>query len=229
MELLADSLVSSIKLILSGDRNLFEIVLLSIKLSFIATAISTLISIPLSFIITGSKFIGKNMVISIINTLMALPTVVVGLLVYSFLSRNGPLGYLSLLYTPSAMVIGQVILILPIITGLLISSISSIDTRVKKEAMALGANPFQTMLIILNEGRFSIISAIRCGFGRVFAEVGISMMVGGNIEGYTRNIPTAIVLETSRGNFSTSFALGIILLLVAFIINPIFYYIKRFF
>lgn len=227
MELLVDSLVSSIKLILSGDRNLFKIVFLSIKLSFIATAISTIISIPLSLIIAESKFIGKRMVISIINTLMALPTVVVGLLVYSFLSRNGPLGCLSLLYTPSAMVIGQVILILPIITGLLISSISSIDPRVKKEAMALGADLFQTMLIVLGEGRYGIVSAIRCGFGRVFAEVGISMMVGGNIEGYTRNIPTAIALETSKGNFSTSFALGIILLLVAFVVNPLFYLYKK--
>lgn len=226
MELLIDSLISAIKLILSRDRYLFEIVFLSTKLSIIATAISIIISIPISLVIVGYEFIGKKIIISIINTLMALPTVVVGLLVYSFLSRNGPLGSLSLLYTPSAMVIGQVILIIPIMTGLLISSISSIDLRVKKEALALGAGYFQTLLIVLNEGRSGIVSAISCGFGRVFAEVGISMMVGGNIEGYTRNIPTAIALETSKGNFALSFALGIILLSIAFIINPLFHYIK---
>ncbi|MEW6007211.1 MAG: ABC transporter permease, partial [bacterium] len=169
----------------------------------------------------------KKIIITLINTLMALPTVVVGLLVYSLLSRNGPLGCLSLLYTPYAMVIGQVILISPIITGLLISSISLLDTRVKKEAIALGANKFQVMAIIFKEGRQGFVSAIICGFGRVFAEVGISMMVGGNIASYTRNIPTAIALETSKGNFAQSFALGLILLLVAFIINPLFHYLRK--
>ncbi len=224
---LLDSIIDSIRLILRGDRELFEIVFLSIKLSFIATIISIIISIPMSLIITQHEFIGKKITIAMINTLMALPTVVVGLIVYSFLSRNGPLGCLSLLYTPYAMIIGQVILILPIMTGLLISFLSSIDVRVKKEAVALGANAFQIMVIMFKEGKEGIVSAITCGFGRVFAEVGISMMVGGNIASYTRNIPTAIALETSKGNLEESFALGIILLAVAFIINPLFHYIKK--
>ncbi|MEW6680465.1 MAG: ABC transporter permease [bacterium] len=222
-----DSIVSSINLILKGDRELFGIVFLSIKLSFIATTISTILSLPISLMITQYEFIGKKIIITIINTLMALPTVVVGLLVYSLLSRNGPLGCLSLLYTPYAMVIGQVILISPIITGLLISSISLLDIRVKKEAIALGANKFQVMAVIFEEGRQGFVSAIICGFGRVFAEVGISMMVGGNIASYTRNIPTAIALETSKGNFAHSFALGLILLFVAFIINPLFHYLRK--
>ncbi|MEW6482887.1 MAG: ABC transporter permease [bacterium] len=224
---LLDSIVSSINLILKGDRELFGIVFLSIKLSFIATTISAILSLPISLMITQYEFIGKKIIITIINTLMALPTVVVGLLVYSLLSRNGPLGCLSLLYTPYAMVIGQVILISPIITGLLISSISLLDIRVKKEAIALGANKFQVMAVIFEEGRQGFVSAIICGFGRVFAEVGISMMVGGNIASYTRNIPTAIALETSKGNFAHSFALGLILLLVAFIINPLFHYLRK--
>jgi tungstate transport system permease protein len=158
---------------------------------------------------------------------MSLPTVVVGLMVYSFLSRRGPLGDLGLLYTVTAMVVGQCILAFPIVTGLTISSVKGLDKRIKTTIKSLGADPLQGFLMFLHEGRFGILAAVIAGFGRVFAEIGVSMMLGGNIKGYTRNITTAIALETSKGEFALGIALGLVLLIVAFGVNILLSFVQR--
>jgi len=178
--------------------------------------------VPFGILIANREFPGRNAVITILNTLMSLPTVVVGLLVYSFLSRRGPLGELGLLYTQTAMVIGQFLLAFPIISGLAVTSVMSLDRRLHAAVLSLGADPSQSFRMFLHEARFGLVAAVITGFGRVFAEVGVSMMLGGNIRTYTRSITTAIALETSKGEFALGIALGIVLLTVALVINVMF-------
>lgn len=223
MDYILDSFYKAIKLILTIDREVVEISLVSIRVSLGATCISTLMGIPFGFIIAHKRFIGKRLVVVLLNTMMALPTVAIGLIVYGLLARKGLLGDLDLLYTPWAMMIGQTILATPIITGLSLSAIQTIDKRVSREAISLGATPLQSIMTILFEGRTALCGAVAAGFGRVFTEVGASMMLGGNIAGYTRNIPTAIAFESQRGEFALAMALGLILVSVAFLINAIFY------
>jgi len=199
----------------------FNIMGVSLRVSLCATALATLVSVPLGFILSVSSFRGKKAFVTIINTLMALPTVVVGLLVYILLSRSGPLGSFGILYTPAAMVMGQFILALPIITAFTYAAVSSVDERVRKTAESLGASAFQASWMVLKEGRLGIIAAIIAGFGRVIAEVGSAIMVGGNIRGYTRTMTTTITLETAKGNFALGLTLGMILLVVALSINLI--------
>lgn len=227
MDYILEGLSAAFWMIASLNREMISIAWVSLKIASLSTIIATLSGIPLGFIIALKDFRGKRYLITILNTLMALPTVVIGLFVYSFISRRGPLGSLGILYTPWAMVIGQIILALPIITALSLSATQGIDKRVAKTALTLGANEFQTALFILREGKFAIFSAIIAGFGRVFAEVGVSMMLGGNIRGLTRNITTAIAFETGKGEFALGLALGIILLTVAFAINILFHYFQR--
>jgi len=219
MEYLLEGVRQAFELILTLDREIVTITCISLKISTIAIICASVAGVPLGFIIGINKFRGRSIVITILNTLMALPTVVIGLLVYSMVSNKGPLGPLGLLFTPAAMIIGQLILATPIIMALTISATQGIDPRVKSTATVLGANSFQSGIAIVLEARFAIIAAVVAGFGRIIGEVGASMMLGGNIRGYTRNIPTAIALETSKGEFSLGLALGFILLTVALIIN----------
>ena len=165
--------------------------------------------------------------VAVLNTLMSLPTVVVGLLVYSMVSRQGPLGSLGLLYTRTAMVIGQWILAFPIVAALTVATMEGQDSRVRSTAISLGADPVQVFVRALIEARFGILAAIVAGFGRVFAEVGVSMMLGGNIKTYTRSITTAIALETNRGEFALGLALGLVLLTVALSVNILLALLKR--
>lgn len=227
MDYILEGIKNAFKMIGTLDREMLAIVFVSLKVSTLSIVLAALVGVPLGFYVAEKDFWGKRGVITLLNTLMALPTVVIGLLGYSFLSRRGPLGALALLYTPTAMVIGLLILALPIVAALSLSALQGIDVRVKKTAWTLGATSFQTALTILNEGRFAIFAAIIAAFGRVFSEVGISMMLGGNIKGYTRNITTAIALETGKGEFALGLALGIILLLVAFFVNIIFHYFQK--
>ncbi|MCP4572771.1 MAG: ABC transporter permease subunit [bacterium] len=199
----------------------FEIMGVSLRVSLTATLLATLCSVPAGFLLAVSSFRGKRTVVTVVTTLMALPTVVVGLLVYILLSRSGPLGSLGILYTPAAMIVGQFILALPIITALTYTAVSSVDLRVRKTAESLGASPWQASWMVLKEGRLGIIAAIVAGFGRVIAEVGSAIMVGGNIRGYTRTMTTTITLETAKGNFALGLALGLILLVVALSINAL--------
>ena len=199
----------------------FQILGVSLRVSLCAVALATLVSVPAGFILAVSSFRGKRPLVTIINTLMAMPTVVIGLLVYILLSRSGPLGFLSILYTPTAMIVAQFILALPIITAFTYAAVSGVDERVRKTAESLGASPFQASWMVLKEGRLGIIAAILAGFGRVIAEVGSAIMVGGNIRGYTRTMTTAITLETAKGNFELGLTLGVILLVVALSITII--------
>lgn len=226
MDLLLDSFISAILLLKSLDAELYAIVLVSLKVASSSTLIASFIGIPAGFVIAFKEFPGKRTVITILNTLLALPTVVVGLFVYTFISRRGIFGPLDLLYTQKAIIIGQVILIIPIVTTFTIAAISHIDDRYRKTAMTLGANTLQTAVVIFREGRFGIMAAVIASFGRVIAEVGISMMLGGNAKGFTRTMTTAMALEYDKGEFILAVALGVILLTISFTVNLFFNYLQ---
>ncbi len=226
MDLLIDSLLSAFLLVASFDPEIVSIVAVSLKVSGTSTVLASLMGIPLGFFIAFESFAGKRMVITCLNTLLALPTVVIGLFVYAFISRRGILGPLDLLYTQKAMVIGQTILILPIVATFTIAAISRIDERYRKTAITLGANRRQTAFVILREARFGIVAAVIAAFGRVIAEVGISMMLGGNARGFTRTMTTAMALEYDKGQFALAVALGIILLGLSFTINLMFHFFQ---
>jgi tungstate transport system permease protein len=226
MDLLLDSFISAILLLKSLDAELYAIVLVSLKVASSSTLVAGIIGIPAGFAIAFKEFPGKRTVITILNTLLALPTVVVGLFVYAFISRRGIFGPLDLLYTQKAIIIGQVILIIPIVTTFTIAAISHIDDRYRKTAMTLGATTFQTAVVIFREGRFGIMAAVIASFGRVIAEVGISMMLGGNAKGFTRTMTTAMALEYDKGEFILAVALGVILLTISFTVNLFFNYLQ---
>jgi len=219
MSFLIDSFLSAILLIWTLNHDLLVIVGVSLKVSSISTFIAGLLGVPSGFLIAFSEFRGKRLVITLLNTLLALPTVVVGLFVYAFITRRGIFGTYDLLYTQKAIIIGQIILIVPIITTFTISAVSRIDDRYRKAALTLGANLIQTARVIIREARFAIMTAIVMAFGRVIAEVGISMMLGGNAKGFTRTMTTAMALEYDKGEFVLSVALGIVLLCVSFGVN----------
>jgi tungstate transport system permease protein len=214
-----DSFFSALLLIWTLDHNLLEIISVSLKVSSVSTAVSAFLGVPAGFLIAFSEFRGKRLLITILNTLLALPTVVVGLFVYTFISRKGIFGAYDLLYTQKAMIIGQIILIFPIVTTLTISAVSRIDDRYRKAALTLGADLRQTAWVIIREARFGIVAAVVMAFGRVIAEVGISMMLGGNAKGFTRTMTTAMALDYDKGDFVLSVALGLVLLSISFAVN----------
>ena len=214
-----DAIDKSFSLIFDFDRDLFLVVWTSLRISLIAVIIASIVAIPLGILVALRLFPGRNFLLSILNTLMALPTVIVGLLLYGLLNRQGLLGEFGLLYTPAAMVIGQSILIIPIIWNLSIAAVKGADPRLRVTCLSLGASLFQKGMIYINEVRFALMAAIVAGFGRAIGEVGVAMMLGGNIEGFTRTMTTAIALETSKGDFEFALALGFMLLLVAFAVN----------
>ena len=220
------SFASAILLVWSLDPELLLIVKVSLKVSCVATVIAALAGIPLGFVIAFAEVPGKRAIIVLLNTLLALPTVVIGLFVYAFISRRGIFGPLDLLYTQGAMVIGQVILIVPVITSLTIAAISRIDERYRKTAMTLGANSLQTALVVFREARFGIGAAVIAAFGRVISEVGISMMLGGNIKGFTRTMTTAMALEYDKGSFVLAVALGLVLMTISLGMNVLFHFFQ---
>ncbi len=226
MDFLKDSFLSAIVLLWSFDPDLYFIVYVSVKVSFFSTLIASVFGVPAGFLIAFHDFRGKRAVITILNSLLALPTVVVGLVVYAFISRRGILGILDLLYTQPAMVIGQVILIFPIVASLTIAAISRIDERYRKTAMTLGATGFETAKVIFREARFALMAAIIAAFGRVIAEIGVSMMLGGNAKGFTRTMTTAMALEYDKGEFVLGVALGLLLLLISFAMNILLNYMQ---
>jgi tungstate transport system permease protein len=226
MNLIIEGFKRALELILSLDPDITGVVLVSVKVSLIATSLATLIGVPLGFIIGVNEFRGKKIVTILLNTLMAIPTVVIGLTVYAFISRQGPLGSLGLLFSPSAIIIGDLILGTPIIMAFTLSAVQGLDNRISMTATTLGANKLQAAKAITSEARFGVFAAIIAGFGRIIAEVGSAIMLGGNIKGFTRTITTAIALETSKGEFGFGIALGIILLTVAFSMNILFHYFQ---
>ena len=227
MDSITHGFIRAFELILHFNAELFGIILLSLKVSGLALVIATMLGLPLGAMLGLKRFPGRNLAISAVNTLMGLPPVVVGLFVYLLLSRKGPLGFLDLLYSPSAMIIAQSILALPIVTALCHTAIVNVDPLIRLAARTLGATQKQETLAIINEARYGIISAIVAAFGRVMAEVGAILIVGGNIAGYTRVMTTTIALETDKGNFELALALGIVLLLLSFMVNAVLHAIQR--
>ncbi|HLD09478.1 MAG TPA: ABC transporter permease [Methylophilaceae bacterium] len=218
MELLHTT-ITALELLLAGDATLWGTIFISLKVCFFALLLASPPAILLGFVLASYNFPGRRLLIIAVQTLLALPTVVVGLILYMLLSRQGPFGGMHLLFTQQAMVIGQAILAFPILAALTLSAVQSVDSRVAETARTLGASRFRTALTMLLEVRFAVMGAMMNGFGRVISEVGAAMMVGGNIAGVTRNITTAIALETSKGEFVQGIALGIVLVVIALAIN----------
>lgn len=219
MNEIAEGLIKAIELIITLNPEVMEIAGRSIAISSFSTAIASLICIPIGGLIHFHEFRGKKTLIIVIQTFYSIPTVCVGLLVFLLLSRSGPLGVLGLLFTPAGMILGQIILISPIMLGLSISAFRGVGRAVQDTAVSLGAARFQSLCILIKEAKYALVSAVILGFGRAVSEVGCAMIVGGNIRGFTRVLTTAIALETSIGNFELSIALGIILLCISFTVS----------
>jgi len=227
MEAITQGFTQALHLILALDRELLGIIILTFEVSGIALVLSVVAGLPAGAATGLARFPGRGFVISVMNTLTGLPPVVVGLFVYLLLSRKGPLGFLGLLYSPSAMVIAQTILALPIVTALCHSAIVNVDPIIRQAARTLGATPLQQTFAVIREARYGILSAVITAFGRVMAEVGAILIVGGNIAGHTRVMTTTIALETDKGNFELALALGIILLAISFIVNAALHAVQR--
>jgi len=226
MNYFSDALLSAIHLILQFDPEIYQIVWTSLRISLQATIYATIIALPLGILIAVAEFTGKQPLQHLLNTLMAMPTVMIGLIFYGLLSRRGPLGEFGLLYTENAVILGEAYLILPLIMNMTIVAVQSADPRMLTTLKMMGANTRQQIMPILAELRFAFLAAIITAFGRAIGEVGAAMMLGGNIQGSTRTMTTAIALETSKGNFELGLALGILLLAIAFSINFVLQYLK---
>jgi len=214
-------------LIVTLNPDLLQIAALSLYVSLCATILAAVITVPLGGFIHFHEFWGKQALITLIETLYSIPTVIVGLLVYFLLSRSGPLGFLGLLYSPEGMILGETVLIIPIILGLVITALSGISRNIRDTIVSLGATEFQGILEIIREARFAIMGGVILGFGRAISEVGVAMMIGGNIRGETRVLTTAIMLGTGMGEFSLAFALGIILLAISMMVVILMKFISR--
>ncbi len=219
MQLVWDGLVQAIRLLLAGDPEVWRITLLSLQVSSGATLLSLVAGIPCGTVLALARFPGRGFLISLVNTGMGLPPVVVGLFVTILLWRNGALGFFELLYTPTAMVVAQLVIAAPIVTGLTLAAIQQVPARFGEQMLGLGASRIQMVGLLLRQARLPMLAAVMAGFGGVISEVGASMMVGGNIRGSTRVLTTATVLETGKGNFDIAIALSLILLLITFLVN----------
>ena len=219
MGLIAEGVLEAFRLLLVGDPEVWRITLLSLQISITATLLSLVVGIPAGTALALTRFPGRGLLVSLVNTGMGLPPVVVGLFVTILLWRNGVLGALELLYTPSAMVLAQLVIAAPIVTGLTLAAVQQIPERFRLQILALGASRLQMTWVLVKEARLPMLAALMAGFGGVISEVGASMMVGGNIKGDTRVLTTATVLETGKGNFDIAIALSVILLAITFLVN----------
>lgn len=227
MELLWNGLLEAARLIATGDPEILQIAWLSVQISGSATLLSLLAGVPAGMALALARFPGRSLCVALVNTGMGLPPVVVGLFVSLFLWRSGPLGFLGFLYTPTAMVVAQFIIAAPIVTGLTIAAMQQLNPRLRLQLLALGASRWQLLWLLMREARLPLLAAVMAGFGGVISEVGASMMVGGNLQGQTRVLTTATVLETSKGNFDLAIALSVILLLLAFSVNYLLTWIQQ--
>ena len=227
MNVVGEGLIEACRLLLTGDPEVIEITLRTLQVSGTATCISVLIGVPIGTVLALARFFGRGFVIALTNFGMGLPPVVVGLATWLSLTRYGPLGFLGILYTPTAMIIAQAVLASPIVAGFTLAAIQSISPKLRLQMLALGASRLQYLWLLLREARLGILAAVIGGFGGVISEVGASMMVGGNVRGYTRVLTTATVLEVSKGKFELATALSIILLLVAFAITAGLSYLQQ--
>ncbi len=227
MDIITEGIKQAFILLFTFDPEVIGITWLSLTVSGTATLISLLIGVSLGTMIALTQFPGRRIVVSLINTGMGLPPVVVGLFVTIFLWRNGPLGFMEILYTPMAIIIAQAIIATPIVMGISLAAIQNLPANLRLQILALGATRLQMVWLLVKEARLPLLAAIMAGFGGVISEVGASIMVGGNIKGYTRVLTTATVMETSKGNFDIAMALGVILLLLAFFINAVLTYVQQ--
>jgi len=227
MELIVQGIIKAFELIVTFDPEVLGITWLSLKISGTATFISLFIGVSIGTAVALNNFFGKRFVISLINTGMGLPPVVVGLFVTMLIWRSGPFGFLEILYTPYAMIIAQAIIATPIVMGISLASIQNLPPNLRLQILSLGASRLQMVWILIKEAKLPLLAAVMAGFGGVISEVGASIMVGGNIKGYSRVLTTATVMETGKGNFDIAIALGIILLILAFIINALLTQIQQ--
>jgi tungstate transport system permease protein len=221
MEVIIDGIVQAFLLLIHGDQQVVQVALLSLAVSGIATAISLLVGIPFGSMLGLTKFPGRSIIVSLVNTGMGAPPVVVGLVVFIFLWRTGPLGILNALFTPGAMVAAQVIIALPVVAGFTMATIQQLDPKLRLQILALGASRYQMVWLLLKEARLPLLAAVMAGFGAVISEVGASMMVGGDIIRETRIMTTGIVSASSRGEFAFAIALSIILMILIYVVNYI--------
>lgn len=222
-----NGVITALQLIVNLDPDVIDITIRSLYISLVSTVIAALIGIPLGGFIHFRQFGGKRGLITIIQTLYSLPTVIAGLFIYLLISRSGPLGFLGLLYSPTAMIIGQTILVLPIMLGMTLIALSGVKRNLQDTVISLGADQVQVITTIIKEARFAILGGVILGFGRAISEVGAAMMLGGNIAGYTRVLTTAIALNTAQGDIALSIALGLILLSVALIVTGFTFLIQE--
>ena len=227
MDLILEGIYKAFYLLFTLDPEVMGVTLLSLQISGTATLISLLVGISVGTTVALAEFPGRKFVVSLINTGMGLPPVVVGLFVTIFLWRNGPLGFLGILYTPAAMILAQAVIATPIVMGITLAAIQALPRNLRLQILALGATRIQMVWILVKEAKLPLLAGVMAGFGGVISEVGASIMVGGNIKGYSRVLTTATVMETSRGNFDIAIALGIILLLLAYFINLILTHIQQ--
>ena len=219
MGVLAEGVVQAFQLLIHGDPKVIQVALLSLFVSGIATLLSLCVGIPVGSALGLARFPGRQILVSLVNTGMGAPPVVVGLIVTIFLWRSGPLGVLHLLYTPSAMIIAQFIIAFPVVAGFTMAAVQQLDPKLRLQILALGASRVQMVWLLLKEARLPLLAAVMAGFGAVISEVGASMMVGGNISGQTRVMTTSIVAEASRGDFALAIALSVILLTLVYLVN----------
>ena len=219
MDFLAEGFRRALALLVSGDAEVYGIALLTLKVAVVATVVACGIGLPLGYLLATRRFWGRRAALTAVNTALAFPTVVVGLLLYGMLSRRGPLGGLGWLYTWQAIVIGDVLLALPIAAALSAAAVQGVDPRVRRTAETLGAGRWRTAWTVAREARFALAAVITAAFGQVVAEIGAAMIVGGNIRGSTRTLTTAVALYTSQGDFGLALALGLVLLALALIVN----------
>ena len=227
MNLIWQGIAQAFQLLVHGDRETLRIAALSLRVSLTATVISLVIGISAGTAIGLARFWGKRFIITLVNTGMGLPPVVVGLVVMIFLWRSGPLGSLTLIFTPTAMVIAQIIISLPIITGFTMASIQQLDPKLRLQIQALGASRLQMLWLILKETRLPLLAAVMAGFGGIISEVGASQMVGGNITDQTRVLTTAIVMEAGKGDFGLAIALSVILMIIVYLVNLVLTIIQQ--
>ena len=219
MDFLAEGFRRAWALLVAGDAEVYGIALLTLKVAIVATVVACGVGLPLGYFLATRRFWGRRAALTVVNTALAFPTVVVGLLLYGLLSRRGPLGGLGWLYTWQAIVIGDVLLALPIAAALSAAAIQGVDARVHRTAETLGAGPWRTAWTVAREARFALAAVITAAFGQVVAEIGAAMIVGGNIRGSTRTLTTAVALYTSQGDFGLALALGLVLLAMALVVN----------
>jgi tungstate transport system permease protein len=227
VDLIFEGIYKAFYLLFTLDPEVMGVTLLSLQISGTATLLSLFVGISVGTTVALAEFPGRKFVVSLINTGMGLPPVVVGLFVTIFLWRNGPLGFLGILYTPAAMILAQAVIATPIVMGITLAAIQALPKNLRLQILALGATRFQMVWILVKEAKLPLLAGVMAGFGGVISEVGASIMVGGNIKGYSRVLTTATVMETSRGNFDIAIALGIILLLLAYSINLVLTHIQQ--